>query len=319
MSWNIIQDALDALNNWFKDMLSNAVIGSLENTLGTLNNTFGEDNQSTMRHFLSDSPVEFTGSEASDATPIWNGIETISNNAIVPIAMFILTVVLIYELIQHVVAGNNFRDFDTSIFFKWTIKSVCGILLVSNVFYIATNIFSFGSQAVTSGLNAIFPTESDEAFISASLDPQIKANLTSDSFDIGGLLILLILSFLISIVTFIVLGSIIIVLASRIIGIFMYLSISPIPMATMMNNDWGQIGKNWLKNMLALAFQGFFIVTALTIFRVLLGNVVTQLADMGSSPESITGSMALMLGFIVALIFTIFRSSSISKSVFAAQ
>ena len=71
--------------------------------------------------------------------------------------------------------------------------------------------------------------------------------------------------------------------------------------------------------MLALAFQGFFIVTALTIFRVLLGNVVTQLADMGSSPESITGSMALMLGFIVALIFTIFRSSSISKSVFAAQ
>ena len=319
--FDIIHDALDALNNWFKEMLSNAIIGSLNNTLGTLNSMFSQDNQQTLRPFLSNSPVEFTGvnSDTAGATPVWSGIEVLSNNAIVPIAMFVLTVVLIYELIQYVISGNNFRDFDTSIFFKWTIKSACGILLVSNVFYIATNIFALGSQAVTAGLNTIFPIDSDDVFFTASLDPQIQAHLTSDSFDIGSLLILLILSFLISIVTFIVLGSIIIVLASRIIEIFMYLSISPIPMATMMNNDWGQIGKNWLRNMLALAFQGFFIVVALTIFKVLLGNVTSVLGDMGSSPEDITGSMALMLGFIVALIFTIFRSSNISKSVFSAQ
>ena len=91
----------------------------------------------------------------------------------------------------------------------------------------------------------------------------------------------------------------------------------------MMNNDWGQIGKNWLRNILALAFQGFFIVVALTIFRVILSNVITQMASIGTGSTvtsgAITGSMAMLLGYVIALIFTIFRSSQISKSVFSAQ
>ena len=90
-------------------------------------------------------------------------------------------------------------------------------------------------------------------------------------------------------------------------------------MATMMNSDWGQIGKNWLRNVLALAFQGFFIVVTLTIFKVMLTNVVNQMADLGSTSAEITGSMAIMFGYIVALIFTVFRSSHIAKSAFAAQ
>ena len=317
MSWNIVQDALDAIQNWFKGVLADGIRGSLQSTCNTLNNTFDTDNQGVMKSLLSSTPDKFTGSTAKGATPIWSSIETITNQAIVPIAIFILVVVIVYELIQMVVSNNNFRDFDTSIFFKWTIKAVCGILLVSNVFYIATNIFGFGTSAVTSGLNALFPK--DESFLgtAALSSAELKKNLMH--CDIGSLLILLILAFLVAIITFFVLGAIIIVLASRMIEIFMYLSISPIPMATMMNNDWGQIGKNWLRNILALAFQGFFIVVALTIFKTLLSNVITQMSNPGESSAEITGSMAIMLGYIVALIFTVFRSSNISKSAFGAQ
>ena len=137
--------------------------------------------------------------------------------------------------------------------------------------------------------------------------------------------------FLIMIITFVVLGAIIIVLASRIIEVFMYLSIAPIPMATMMNRDWGEIGKSWLRNILALAFQGFFIVVALTIFKVLLLNVINEMTAIapaslpsGSAQNTvtaatITGSMTMIFGYIVALIFTIFRSSNIAKSVFSAH
>lgn len=316
MSWNIVQDAIDAIQNWFKGVLADGIVGSLTNTCDTLNNTFNTSNQGIMKNLLSSTPDKFTGSTAKTATPIWSSIETITNNAIVPVAIFILVVVIVYELIQMVVSNNNFRDFDTSIFFKWTIKAVCGILLVSNVFYIATNIFGFGTSAVTSGLNALFPK--GESFLgTAVLSTSLRNNLMK--CDVGSLLILLILSFLVSIVTFFVLGAIIIVLASRMIEIFMYLAISPIPMATMMNNDWGQIGKNWLRNILALAFQGFFIVVALTIFKTLLSNVITQMSKMGTNSAAITGSMAIMLGYIIALIFTIFRSSNISKSAFGAQ
>ena len=189
---------------------------------------------------------------------------------------------------------------------------------MSNVFYISTSIFGFGSNAVTNGLNTLFP-DSGSFLNSAVIENSKNFKEVLTNFDIGSLLILLILSFLVSIVTFFVLGAIIIVLAQRMIEIFMYLSISPIPMATMMNNDWGQIGKNWLRNILALAFQGFFIVVALTIFKVLLGNVITQMQSPGSNSAAVTGSMSIMLGYIVALIFTVFRSSNISKSAFAAQ
>lgn len=316
MSWNIVQDAIDAIQNWFKGVLADGIIGSLQNTCDTLNNTFNTSNQGVMKSLLSDNPDKFTGSTAKGATPIWNSIETLTNNAIVPVAIFILVVVIVYELIQMVVGNNNFRDFDTSIFFRWTVKAVCGILLVSNVFYITTSIFGLGTNAVTSGLNTIFP-QNGTFLGDVTLSGTLRNNLMK--CDIGALLILLILAFLVSIITFFVLGAIIIVLAGRMIEIFMYLSISPIPMATMMNNDWGQIGKNWLRNILALAFQGFFIVVALTIFKTLLTNVISQMSNPGSDSAAITGSMAIMLGYIIALIFTIFRSSNISKSAFGAQ
>ncbi len=324
MGWDIVGDAIDAIEKWFKGVLADGIVGCLENTVSTLNSTFNTKNQGIMKTLLQDRPDQFTGSTDENAETIWSGIETLTNNAIVPIGVFILVIVLMYELIQMVISGNNFRDFDTSIFIRWTIKSVCGILLVSNVFYITTNIFAFGSASVTDGLNTIFPDSGGSFLDSAELGSHLKSNLTK--LDVGPLLVILILAFLIAIVTFIVLGAIIIVLASRMIEIFMYLSISPIPMATFMNRDWGDMGKNWLRNILALAFQGFFIVVALTIFKVLLGNVLTQMSNMGASAlaankvaASVTGSMAIMLGYILALIFTIFRSSNISKSAFAAH
>ncbi len=322
----IVEDALNAIQEWFKGILADGSLGCLEFTCSTLNNTFSTSNKGVMKSLLSDNPSSFTGSTDASATPIWNSIETLTNNAIVPIAMFILVVILIYELIYMVINDNSFRDFDTGIFFKWSVKAVCGIMLVSNVFYIATNVFALGSKSVTSGLNTIFPAHGDflnntVKFSGAnSIKPKIRTNLMA--LDIPSLLVIIFLAFLVLLVTFIVLGAIIVVLSGRMIEIFMYLSIAPIPMATMMNNDWGQVGKNWLRNILALAFQGFFIVVALTIFKTLLSNVVTQLANLGGNnvkSADIIGSMAIMLGYIVALIFTIFRSSNISKSAFAAQ
>jgi hypothetical protein len=111
--------------------------------------------------------------------------------------------------------------------------------------------------------------------------------------------------------------AIVIVLASRIIEIFMYLGISPIPMATMMDSgEWSTIGKNWIKQLLALSFQGFFIVVALGIFKTLFTNIILQI---NKGTDGIVMSMALLLGYTCALVFTILRSGAISKSAFAAH
>lgn len=306
---------MSALEEWFKGILSGAIEGCL-NTVndllsGALNNGDSGGINSIFSQFLGD-PTTFTGSTADGATTVWSTIETLSNNVIVPIGSFMMMIVVVYELFSMVVEGNNFRDFDDSIFIRWIIKSFCGILLVSNVFYIATGIFAFGTNAVNSGLNTLF---GNGDFISSNVVNSSDFHEALMSQDIGTLIVTLIISFVIIIVTFVLLAAIVIVLASRIIDIYMMLSISPIPMATMMNKDWSDIGKNWLRNILALAFQGFFIIVALAIFKTLLNNTLTNMMN----GQDVVMTMAVLLGFVVAFIFTIFRTSNISKSTFAAH
>ena len=37
-------------------------------------------------------------------------------------------------------------------------------------------------------------------------------------------------------------------------------SVAPIPMATMMGKEWGGMGQNYLRSLLALGFQAFLII-----------------------------------------------------------
>lgn len=313
----IVEDFINALVEWFKGILSDAIINALStvNSMlsGSLNNSEGDGVNSIFNQFLGD-PTNFTGAPDGGGTSIWTTIEALSNNVIVPIGGFLLMIVVIFELYQMVIEGNNFKDFDDSIFIKWILKTVCGILLVSNVFYIATGIFAFGTDAVNSALTTLF---SGGQFIDSDIINSNEFKDTLMSQEVGTLIITLVISFVIIIVTFVLLAAIILVLASRIIDVYMYLSISPIPMATFLNKDWSDIGKNWLRNILALAFQGFFIIVALAIFKTLFNNSLATM--MSGSSTDVVMTMATLLGFIVAFIFTMFRTSSISKSAFAAH
>ena len=79
---SIVSDALDSLKSWFKDTLADGIVGSLQLTCDTLNNTFNTSNQGIMKNLLNSTPDKFTGSTAKGATPIWSSIETITNKAI---------------------------------------------------------------------------------------------------------------------------------------------------------------------------------------------------------------------------------------------
>lgn len=82
------------------------------------------------------------------------------------------------------------------------------------------------------------------------------------------------------------------------------------------SGEWASIGKNWVKQLLALSFQGFFIVVALGIFKTLFSNMITSL---NSSSDGVIMQMAMLMGYTAALIFTILRTGAISKSVFNAH
>lgn len=73
------------------------------------------------------------------------------------------------------------------------------------------------------------------------------------------------------------------------------------------------------RNILALAFQGLFIVVALGVFQAMFVSSVKGLIDNSKDTTQMYLSMVNCIVWAVALCFTIFKSSSISKSIFNAH
>ena len=314
----VISDAIDALEDWCCNLFKDGIKSQFDGISTLLTDTFsatigGNGNEGLVQSFLTKHQAEFTGSAGSAAagTGIWSTIETLCNNVVVPIGGFILTIILLNDLIQTIIRGNNFKDFDDSIFIKWIIKALCGVILVSNVYYIASGLFSFGTNVCANGLSTLFDSGN---YLSAAL--ALKKTALS-GLSLGELMTVWFISLIVHLGVMILIVAIVITLASRIIEVFMYLSIAPIPMATMMDTgEWSSIGKNWIKQLLALSFQGFFIIVALAIFKTLFSNMITTL---NTGADGVIMQMAMLLGYTAALIFTILRTGAISKSVFNAH
>ena len=309
----VVQDAIASLQEWCEKLFKDGIKSQFDGISGLMTDTFtkttGADGLVSI--FLTGHPANFTGSTAGAGVKIWNTIETLCNNVVVPIGGFIFTVIILNELIQTVLRGNNFKDFDDSIFVKWIIKTLCGIILISNVFYIASALFSFGTNVCSNGITTLL---GGGKYIGTDLELKMSA---LNSLNLGELISVWFISLIVHLGMILMLVAIVIVLASRIIEVFMYLGIAPIPMATMMDSgDWSHIGKNWIKQLLALSFQGFFIIVALGIFKTLFSNAILAI---NSSTDGIIMQMALLLGYTAALIFTVLRTGSISKSVFGAH
>lgn len=311
----VVSDAIDALEDWCCDLFKDGIKSQFDSISDLLTDTFDAttgtgDSGGLVQNFLTQHPASFTGTTGT-GTAIWSTIETLCNNVVVPIGGFILTIVLLNDLIQTIIRGNNFKEFDDSIFIKWIIKALCGVILVSNVFYIASGLFSFGTNVCANGLSTLFGSEK-------YLETALKLNKVAlSSLGLGELITVWFISLIVHLGVMILIVAIVITLASRIIEVFMYLSIAPIPMATMMDSgEWSSIGKNWIKQLLALSFQGFFIIVALAIFKTLFANMI---ATLNSGTDGVIMQMAMLLGYTAALIFTILRTNAISKSVFNAH
>ena len=311
----VISDAIDALEDWCCDLFKDGIKSQFDSISELLTDTFSQTTGTggsggLVNDFVTQHPSAFTGG-GSGGTTIWTTIETLCNNVVVPIGGFILTIILLNELCQMVLRGNNFKDFDDSIFIKWIIKALCGVILVANTYYIASALFSFGTTVCSSGLATLFGS-GDYLSTPLSINPSALSGLS-----LGELMTVWFISLIVHFGVLILIVAIVITLASRIIEVFMYLSIAPIPMATMMDSgEWASIGKNWIKQLLALSFQGFFIVVALGIFKTLFSNAIVSL---NASSDGVILQMGMLLGYTAALIFTILRTGAISKSVFNAH
>ena len=234
---------------------------------------------------------------------IYNMIRSLSDSVILPIAGVILTFVMTLELIQLITEKNNLHDLDTWIFFKWVFKTACAVLIVSNTWNIVMGVFEAAQSVIASASGVIVGNTSINL-----MDHLTDLESRLMEMNVWSLLGLWLQSFVVGITMWALTICIFIIVYGRMIEIYLVTSIAPIPMATMVNREWGQMGQNYLRSLLALAFQGFLIIVCIAIYAVLVQNMLID--------DNISTAIWMCMGYTVLLCFTLFKTSSLSKSIF---
>ena len=283
----------DWLTDWLKELLIEGIMGNLTGLFDTVNTRVGEI------------AVQVGTTPAAWNAGVFSLIRQISETVILPIAGVILTFVATYELIQMLIERNNLHDIDTWLFFKWIFKTAAAILILSNTFNMVNAVFDV-SQSVIARSAGIVRGSTD-------ITPDMLATLetTLEAMELGPLLGLFVQSMLIGF-TMEVMGIIIFVLVyGRMLEIYMLTSLAPIPVATLTNRETGQMGQNYIKSLFAVGFQGLLILLCVGIYGVLVQGIAT-----GGDP---IGAIWGCVGYTVLLCFMLFKTGSISKSIFGAH
>jgi len=285
---------VDAISDWIKGILIDAIKGNLAGMFGEVNNKV-----TTIAGDVGKTPAGWNGN-------IYHMIKDISDTVIVPIAGMIITFVLVYELVTMIMEKNNMQDVDTFSFFKYFLKAGIAVFIVSNTFTIVSGIFDVGQWVVTQSASVIGSnTYIDISAVLNSMDAGLHA------MGIGELLGLLMETSLLSICMSIITIVITIIIYGRMIEIYLYCSMAPIPFATFTNKEWGQIGNNYLRGLLALCFQGLLIMVCVGIYAVMVNTLTVT--------TNIHANIWMVAAYTVLLCFTLFKTGSLSKQIFNAH
>lgn len=288
-----MQSILEQITDWLKSMIISGIMGNLSGMFDSVNQQVGQ-----IAGDVGTTPANFSPA-------VFSMIRNISESVILPIAGMVLTFIACYELIQMLIEHNNLANFETWTFFKWVFKTFLSVTLISNTFNITMAVFDAAQQVISRSGGLI----SGSTSVSDATLTAMQATL--EGMDLGPLLGLYLQTFVVQ-VTMLALSAIIFVIVyGRMVEIYLMVSLAPIPFATFGNHEQSHTGQNYLRSLFALGFQGFLIMICVGIYAVLIQNL--------SFSDNIISSIWGVLGYTVLLAFTLFKTGSLAKSVFAAH
>ena len=274
-------------------MIISGIMGNLSGMFDSVNQQVGQ-----IAGDVGTTPANFSPA-------VFSMIRNISESVILPIAGMVLTFIACYELIQMLIEHNNLANFETWTFFKWVFKTFLAVTLISNTFNITMAVFDVAQQVISRSGGLI----SGSTSVSDATLTAMQATL--EGMDLGPLLGLYLQTFVVQ-VTMLALSAIIFVIVyGRMVEIYLMVSLAPIPFATFGNHEQSHTGQNYLRSLFALGFQGFLIMICVGIYAVLIQNL--------SFSDNIISSIWGVLGYTILLAFTLFKTGSLAKSVFAAH
>ena len=284
----------DAITGWLKDILVSGIMSNLSGMFDSVNEKVGD-----IASQVGATPQAWNAN-------IFNMIQSLSQNVVLPVAGVILAFVMTLELVQILMDKNNFHDIETAVFFRWIFKTACAILIVTNTWDIVMGLFDVAQGVVNQASGVIV---GDTSIDLAAVLPDMEARL--QAMELGPLLGLWVQSLIVGITMWALTICIFIITYGRMLEIYLVTSMAPIPMAAMLGREWGGMGQNYLKSLFALGFQAFLIMVCVAIYAVLVQGIAAS-AD-------ISAAIWTCMGYTVLLCFTLFKTGSLSKILFAAH
>lgn len=284
----------DAITEWLKEILVSGIMSNLSGMFDGVNDKVGEISTQ-----VGMTPQAWNGS-------IFNMVQNLSENVIMPIAGVILAFVMTLELVQILMDKNNFHDVETAVFFKWVFKTACAILIVTNTWTIVMGIFDVAQGVVNQASGIII---GDTSIDLSSVMPDMEEQLME--MELGPLFGLWFQSLFVGITMWALTICIFIITYGRMLEVYLVTSVAPIPMAAMLGREWGGMGQNYLKSLFALGFQAFLIMVCVAIYAVLVASVAVA--------GNLHSALWSVAAYTVILCFSLFKTGSLSKSIFNAH
>jgi len=280
------------ITDWIRQFLIDGIMANFERIFDSVNEQ------------VADIAVQVGQTPAGWNAGVFAMIQNLSETVVLPIAGLILTYVLCYELIQLIIEKNNLQDFDTFNIFKWIFKTFVAVFILTNTFNIVMAIFDLAQTVVNNAAGLIV---GDTALGGPAMMAALEA--TMEDMGIGELMGVWLQIQLIGLCMSIMAIVIFIVVVGRMLEIYLTVSVAPIPLATMVNREWGSMGNNYLKSLFAIAFQGFLIMVCVAIYAVLVGAI--------ADAPNIHVAIWTVVGYTALLCFILLKTGGIAKSIFS--
>ena len=179
------------------------------------------------------------------------------------------------------------------------------VLISSNTFNIVMAVFDVSQQVIQQSAGLIQGSTAVTPDVLDDMQAQLEA------MELGPLLGIFLQSFFVQFTMTALNIVIFVIVYGRMIEIYLMTSLAPIPFATSTNREAGHMGQNYFKSLFAIGFQGMLIMVCMAIYAVLVQSIATSGDMMAAIWECV--------GYTVLLVFVLFKTGSLSKSIFGAH
>lgn len=235
-----------------------------------------------------------------------------AHQAILPVGYIILAVFFLLELlrcVRRVESTGGGATMGLQMIFGILIKFVLCKAVMDNAGALMCGVFD-GINFLTEQISTVCGITVDSTLL--QLPPTSIAEIIALNLNVVGGVPYLVLALLVLLLIGFAWLRARLMIALRFIEAYLYLAVSPVPLATLPEEEWSQIGKNFLKSFAAVAIQGTLLYLTLAFYPVIVASLAQNVIQMN---DSILSALFQEAFYAVLLLFALSGTTRLASSI----